>query len=106
MLLWISMNGLAISQTLESEKPAVEKTFEVLLKLAFPLVMTMVGPWVASWLKTAPSPVRYAVAGGVSMLLGAGAGEIPDFPLYPESAATIGLTSGIAGQRMYNMHPK
>lgn len=103
VLLWASP---ALAQTLTTDEPAPQKAWEIILKLAFPILMTAVGPWVASYLKAAPTPVKYAVASLTSMLLGAGAGAIPDFPMGVESAATIGVTSGATGQMLFNMHPR
>lgn len=94
------------AQTLMTDAPPVQKTWEILLKLAFPIVMTAVGPTITSAIKTAPPIVKYLVASLASMLVGAGAGAIPDFPLTMESAATIGVTSGAIGQKLFMMHPQ
>jgi hypothetical protein len=95
-----------VAQTLTTDEPAPQKMWEVLLKLAFPIVMTAVGPLVTGLIKTAPAPVKYVLAAISSMLVGAGIGSIPDFPLTPESAATIGVTSGVTGQALFTMVPK
>ncbi len=100
---WVSV---AIAQTLTTDAPPVQKTWEILLKLAFPVVMTVVGPLVTGLIKTAPDWVKYVVASLASMLVGAGAGSIPDFPLSVESAATIGVTSGAIGQKIFMTVPK
>jgi hypothetical protein len=105
VLVLLSVSYGFAQQSIASDAPPEEKLWQTLLKLAFPFIMTMVGPYLTSFLKTAPEPVKYVVSGLVSMLLGAGAGTIPDFPIYPESAATIGLASGIAGQKLFNTQP-
>jgi hypothetical protein len=106
LTLLLLMPTMALAQTLTTEAPASQKAWEVLLKLAFPILMTIVGPFVTGYIKDAPVPVKYAVASLASMLVGAGAGSIPDFPLTMESAATIGVTSGATGQALLMMVPK
>ena len=106
VLTLVLIGSIATAQTLTTDEPAPQKLWEVLLKLAFPIVMTVVGPLVTGLIKTAPTPVKYALATLTSMLLGAGIGSIPDFPLGPESAATIGATSGATGQALFLMQPK
>jgi len=103
MMLWY---GISLAQTLTTDAPAPQKAWEVLLKLGFPVIMTVVGPFVTGFIKTAPSWVKYVVASLASMLVGAGAGAIPDFPLTIESAATIGATSGATGQALFMHMPK
>ena len=104
-LLMISVEAVA-AQTLMTDEPAGQKTWEVLLKLAFPILMTAVGPMATRYVKDWPPPLKYVVASLASMLVGAGLGAVPDFPLGIESAATIGATSGATGQYLYLQHPK
>lgn len=102
MVLWY---GHAIAQTLTTDEPVPQKAWEILLKLGFPVIMTVIGPIVTGFIKSAPDWVKYIVASLASMLVGAGAGAIPDFPLTIESAATIGATSGAIGQKLFMMTP-
>lgn len=103
MVLWY---GISLAQTLTTDEPAGQKAWEVLLKLGFPVIMTVVGPFVTGFMKSAPTWVKYVVASVASMVVGAGAGAIPDFPLTIESAATIGATSGATGQALFMQIPK
>lgn len=103
MMLWY---GISLAQTLTTDEPVPQKAWEVLLKLGFPVIMTVVGPFVTGFIKSAPTPVKYVIASLASMLVGAGAGAIPDFPLGIESAATIGATSGATGQALFMSIPK
>jgi len=95
-----------MAQTLSTDAPAGQKTWEIVLKLAFPILMTAVGPYVTGYIKHAHPAAKYIVASLASMLIGVGAGAIPDFPLTMESAATIGATSGATGQFLFLQHPK
>ena len=94
-----------VAQTLMTNAPIEQKTWEIMLKLAFPVLMTAVGPMLTQYISNAPPAVKYLVASLGSMCVGAGAGAIPDFPLTIESAATIGVTSGAIGQKLFMMHP-
>jgi hypothetical protein len=94
-----------LAQTLTTDAPAPQKAWEILLKLAFPVLMTVIGPYATYPIRGAPTPVKYAVASLASMLIGAGLGSIPEFPLGLESAATIGMTSGATGQALYLSRP-
>ena len=100
MMLWYVVG---FAQTLTTNEPAPQKAWEILLKLSFPVIMTVIGPFATGYIKGAPSWVKYIVASLASMLVGLGAGAIPDFPLTMESAATIGATSGATGQALF-MH--
>ena|SRR3990167_2060969 len=106
LALFMSLPAVAVAQTLTTDAPVSQKTWEILLKLAFPVLMTAIGPSVTSFIKGWPTPVKYVIASLASMLVGAGAGSIPDFPLTMESAATIGVTSGAVGQALFVAHPK
>jgi hypothetical protein len=97
--------ALAYAQTLTTDAPVEQKFWEVFLKMAFPVVMTFVGPIVTGFIKTAPDWVKYLLASISSMIVGAGFGEIPNFPLTAESAATVGLLSGPAGQALFLRKP-
>jgi hypothetical protein len=106
LLAWaVLMPTLAVAQTLTTDAPPEQKAWEILLKLAFPVLMTVIGPYATFFIKGAPTPVKYAVASLASMLIGAGLGSIPAFPLGLESAATIGMTSGATGQALYLSRP-
>lgn len=105
-LCMVGWYSVAVAQTLTTDAPAGQKAWEVLLKLGFPVIMTVIGPFVTGFIKSAPEWVKYIVAGLSSMLVGAGAGAIPDFPLTIESAATIGVTSGAIGQKLFLSTPK
>lgn len=104
-LVMVNMSD-AVAQTLTTDAPLEQKTWEILLKLAFPVLMTAVGPMLTQYMKTMPPVVKYLVASLGSMVVGAGAGAIPDFPLSIESGATIGVTSGAIGQKLFMMQPK
>ncbi|MGH6821215.1 MAG: hypothetical protein ACREDU_10185 [Methylocella sp.] len=106
LCLWLLSVSPVLAQTMTTNEPASQQAWEVLLKLAFPIVMTAVGPFVTGYIKDAHPALKYVVASLASMLVGAGAGSIPDFPLGMESAATIGATSGATGQFLYLAHPK
>ena len=70
------------------------------------MIVVMMLWYVTGFIKTAPAWVKYVVASLASMLVGVGAGVIPDFPLTIESAATIGATSGATGQALFMHMPK
>jgi hypothetical protein len=106
MFVMLLVYSNSFAQTLTTDAPVPQKAWEVLLKLGFPVVMTVVGPFVTGFIKTAPTWVKYVVASLASMIVGAGAGAIPDFPLTVESAATIGATSGATGQALFMQIPK
>lgn len=109
--------GYAVAQTLTADSPPAppEAVWEVMLKLAFPIVMGVAGPYMtglitSNFAKVHPS-VQYAITSILTLIMGALAGSIPAFPLGPESAATIALASGNGGQFMANstkgeFHPK
>lgn len=94
-----------LAQTLTTDAPVPQKMWEIILKLAFPLVLTVVGPFVTSFIKTAHPAIKYVVAGFASLLVGVGAGAIPDFPLTMESAGTMGVTGGVIGQKLFITTP-
>ena len=106
MVLGVLYAGVALAQTLTTDAPAEQKLWEVILKMAFPVVMTVVGPLVTGFMKTAPPWVKYVSASLASMLVGAGVGTIDSFPLTSESAATIGATSGAMGQALFLQKPQ
>lgn len=109
--------GYALAQTLTLDNPPApaQASWEVLLKLAFPVIITGISPYVTGWItssfaKVHPS-IQYMISSLLGLIMGALAGQIPDFPLGSESAATIGAGAGGTGQYLANqsraaMHPK
>ena len=94
--------GPVLAQTLLTNAPPEAKLWEVLCKAGFPLLMTAAGPFVTSFIVQANPLLKYVLAGVASMLVGALAGQIDGFPLTSESAATMGVTLGPAGQALVN----
>lgn len=98
--------AVAVAQTLTTDASVPQKSWEILLKLAFPVLLTAVGPFVTGFVKGLPAPAKYVIASLASMLVGAGAGAIPDFPLSIESGATMGATAGAVGQKLFMTTPE
>ncbi len=107
--------SVALAQTLATDKPAPEKLWEMLLKLGFPILMTAIAPYLTGLITSnfakVPPSIQYAITSMLSLIMGALVGQIPAFPLGSESAATIALASGNAGQFIANstktdFHPK
>lgn len=96
--------GLAQAEAAPAAPPT--DYWAAIFKVVFPVVITIVGPIVTGFIKTAPSWVKYILSGLSSALVGAGAGEIPNFPLTPESAALVGLLGGPVGQALYLSTPR
>lgn len=106
MTLWYSQ---VLSQTLETDAPAQQKLWEIFLKLIFPTIWTAVAPWVTglvtSGIKHVPTPLRVMISSVLGAIMAGVAGTIPDFPLSPESAATMGAAGGATGQILSNLDP-
>lgn len=109
-VLVLLMVGVAVAQTITAANPppAPEALWEIILKLAFPVLMTAVGPYItglitSNFAKVHPS-VQYAITSVLTVIMGALAGQIPAFPLSSESAATLALAAGNTGQFMANSH--
>jgi len=94
--------SLALAQAVTTEAPASSNPWEHMLKLAFPVILTAVGPIITGFIKTAPPWVKFICASLGTMLVGFGAGNIPDFPVYPESGAEMGLGAGATSQAILN----
>lgn len=114
LLLLLSV-PIVLAQTLTTDKPPDEKAWEVVLKLGFPILMSALGPYAtglitSSFAKVHPS-VQYVITSILTLIAGALVGQIPQFPLGSESAATMALAAGNTGQFMANsrraeFHPK
>lgn len=107
VLLWASY---AIAQTLTTDAPAPEKLWEIILKLGFPILMTALGPYAtglitSNFAKVHPS-IQYAITSVLTLIMGALVGQIPNFPLGSESAATMAIAAGNTGQFMANSHAR
>jgi len=92
----------AIAQAVGGEAPQSSNPWEHLLKLVFPVILTAVGPILTGFIKTAPRWVKFIVASIGTTLVGFGAGSIPDFPVYPDTGAEIGLGAGATSQAILN----
>lgn len=106
MILWY---GIALAQTLTTDASAGQKTWEVLLKILFPVIWTGISPLITLYISKGIGELRPEVKIAVSTVLGAVmagvAGTVPDFPLTVESAATMGAGGGATGQFLYNVNP-
>lgn len=89
--------------------PAPEEWYKTLLKILFPALWTVGGPWltglVTSGFAKVPVWVQVPIATALSAIVGALAGVIPDFPLTIQSAAEMAGAGGGTGQILANMHP-
>jgi hypothetical protein len=116
-VLLLLMAGSAVAQTLTAPNPppAPQAAWEMLLKLAIPIVITGASPYLQGWItsnfaKVHPS-IQYMISSLLGLAMGAIAGQIPDFPLTSESAANMGAGAGLTGQFLANqshadLHPK
>ena len=107
-LLVIISVSYAMAQTLTTDAPVPEKAWEIILKLGFPILMTAAGPYItglitSNFVKVHPA-IQYAITSFFSLITGALVGQIPDFPLTSESAATMAIAAGNTGQFMANSH--
>lgn len=102
--------GISFAQTLTTNEPAGQKTWEILLKVLFPAIWTIAAPWITGRITVGisyvPPTLRVAISSLVGALAAGLAGTVPDFPLTVESAATMGLGSGAMGQMISNMQPE
>lgn len=94
--------SFALAQVVTTDAPASANPYEHLLKLIFPVILTAMGPILTGFIKTAPGWVKFIVASIGTTLVGFGAGSIPDFPVYPETGAEIGLGAGATSQAILN----
>lgn len=89
--------------------PAPEEWYKTLLKILFPALWTVGGPWltglVTSGFAKVPTWIQVPIATALSAIVGALAGAIPDFPLTISSAAEMAAAGGGTGQILANMHP-
>ena len=88
----------AVAQTLTTDEPAPQKMWEVLLKTFFPILMTVGMPYltglITSGFRKVPQPIQYVISSVLGAIVGALAGQIPDFPLgseAPPCASTFAL---------------
>jgi hypothetical protein len=104
----IALPCVALAQTLTSDSPkdVGQIALELVTKLVLPAVITLAGPFAASLIAGASPWVKVALAGVVSMLTGAAAGEIPTLPLSPESSGNMGLAMGLIGEMLRQRIPK
>jgi len=102
MMLAMIPARLALAQAVATEAPASSNPWEHLLKLIFPVILTAVGPILTGFIKTAPGWVKFIVASIGTTIVGFGAGSIPDFPVYPDTGAEIGLGAGATSQAILN----
>ena len=105
LLVMVFNTAVAIAQTVTTDAPAPEKIWQVVLKLAFPIITTAIIPWLSGYLKMVPQPVKIGLSAIVSLLVGAGIGTLPDFPMGPESTANVALANGATGRVLLNMSP-
>ena len=110
LFLWPS---LALAQTLTTDLPPEQKAWEVFLKVLFPPLWMSLSPMLLRWLETGPAKwaatlppsVQVVISSIIGALAAGFAGLIPDFPLTPESAATMGAASGATGQLLLRATP-
>ena len=97
-----------LAQTITSNQPMDinQIILELVTKTVLPAVITLAGPFVASFLNGASPWVKIALAGVVSMFTGAAAGTIPTLPLSPESSGNMGLAMGLIGEVLRQRIPK
>jgi hypothetical protein len=111
LLIW-AMPALAVAQVVTTTEPVQEKVWEVMLKLAVPLLTTVGAPIMTKYVTMGllkvvtivPTSFQVLLSTLLGIVMGGIAGAIPDFPLTPESGATMGAASGIAGQALASTH--
>jgi len=99
----------SMAQTIMTDKPTPQKLYEVLLKVLFPVIWTAVSPWltglVTAGFKVVPPSIQVIISSVFGCIMAGITGLVPDFPLSPESAATMGVSAGATGQLLANMNP-
>jgi hypothetical protein len=109
LFMMLFIYSISFAQTLTTDAPVQQKALELFLKVLFPAIWTGVAPWltglVSKSLLAIPPQFKIVVSSVLGAVFAGSAGLIPDFPLTPESAATMGLAGGATGQTLLNMQP-
>lgn len=103
----------ALAQAVISDVPAVEQSWEVGIKLFFPVLWTAVSPYLTGFvtkgmlrvMSSVPNSLQVVVSSVIGMVMGGLAGAVPDFPVTVESGMAMGAAGGASGQVLANTHP-
>ncbi len=113
LLMMILMALPATAQTLTTDAPVLQKMWEIFLKIIFPTLWTAVSPLFTrgiTWgllkvMTSVPQAVQIPISSVVGSIIAGLCGAVPDFPITPETAATMGIGCGATGQVLFAAHP-